>query len=274
MTMMMMPRVMALEAYVISVDTTVSVSSRGAAAGLVLAEIQDANRAIFRPQGCLSSNIHYMLGREIAVHTTTAGDMQVQGALRGCPTMRIVIDRFQQLNNVIRLGVEAHQIVDEPNAGGASVVSEALSAEYMVRRFSATAVVTEMQIPYFSPNWKKVDYLTTIYNERVGVSVTRAMGYPSPAVFVLEDALRLCRKKLTGLVVARAGIKPSVGYSRSILHCWCQDSRIADLMVQAFEIFIAQSDEEERASFNNIVVMLTVADNTSEIFTENFACLV
>lgn len=225
------------------------------------------------PCGRRRANIHYMLGDEMAVHTTVTGDIQVQSALKGCPIMRIVIDQFQQLQGVFQLGPDAHQILDEPNAGGASVVSEALSAEYMGRRFGANGVVTEMQIPYFSPDWKKVDYLTTIYNERVGVSVTRAMGFPSPSVFNMEDAVRLCEKKLNGLVVARAGISPSVGYCRSILHCWCQDRRIAELMAEAFRAFIAEADDDARASFENIVVLLTVADKTPEIFTESFGCL-
>mmetsp|Transcript_2582 Transcript_2582/g.5237 ORF Transcript_2582/g.5237 Transcript_2582/m.5237 type:complete len:253 (+) Transcript_2582:148-906(+) len=250
----------------VNVDTEVSLED--VTAGLVIFEEVCATPHAYR-----RANIHYMLGNEMAVHTTTTGDMQVQSSLKGCPTMRVVIDHFQQLRNVFRLGADAHQIVDEPNAGGASVVSEALSAEYMCRRFNATGIVTEMQIPYFSPDWKKVDYLTTIYNERVGVSVTRAMGYPSPSVFTEEDAVRLCKKKLTGLVVARSGIVPSVGYSRSILHCWCQDRRIAELMAEAFRAFIADANEEARASFNNIVVLLTVAEQTTEIFTESFECL-
>ena len=187
--------------------------------------------------------------------------------------MRVVVDYFERLHDVITLGVDAHQIVDEPNAGGASVVSEALSAEYMCRMFNATGVVTEMQIPYFSPHWKKVDYLITIHNERVGVSVTRAMGYPTPAAFTTEDAERLCRKKLNGLVIARAGIVPTVGYCRSILHCWCQTDRIAHLMANAFEAFVDEADNDQKASFDNIVVLLTVAEKTTHIFTENFGCL-
>lgn len=219
------------------------------------------------------ANIHYVFGNEMTVHTTTAADMQVRGALRGCPQMRVVIDYFERMHDVITLGADAHQIVDEPNAGGASVVSEALSAEYMCRMFNATGVVTEMQIPYFSPHWKKVDYLINIHNERVGVSVTRAMGYPSPGAFTVEDAERLCRKKLNGLVIARAGIVPTVGYCRSILHCWCQTATIAHLMANAFEGFVEEADDDQRASFDNIVVLLTVAEQTTHIFTENFGCL-
>lgn len=234
---------------------------------------EEKSNVVF-PQPYISYSIHYMLGRDMAVHTTTIGDIQVQGCLKGNSTIRIVIDKFQQMNQVFTLGREAKQILEEPNAGGASIVSEALSAEYMVRRFNATEVMTEMRIPYFSPDWKKVDYLTTIYNERVGVSVTRAMGYPTPDLFTEEDAARLCRKKLTGLVVARSGIVPSVGYSRSILHCWCQDHRIAHLMATAFQEFLTNAEEEEAMSYNNIIVLLTVAENTSEIFTEDFACLV
>lgn len=49
-------------------------------------------------------------------------------------------------------------------------------------------------------NWKKVDYICTLYGERVGVSVTRAMSYPDPEQFSTDTAYRLLYKKLFGLV--------------------------------------------------------------------------
>lgn len=229
---------------------------------------------IFSSWGCAPrSQVHYMLGREMTVRTDTTSDMHVLGVLHGDPTLRVVIDHFRRTEGVIRLGTEARQIVAEPNAGGASVVSEAISAEYVCRRFNATDVMTEMRIPYFSPHWKKVDYLATIFGRRVGVSVTRAMGFPTADDFTFEDAARLCLKKLNGLVVARSGISPSVGYEASILHCWCQDARIAELMELAFAVMVAEAEDEVRCSYDNIVVLLTIARNTHEIFTEDFSCI-
>lgn len=79
-------------------------------------------------------------------------------------------------------------------------ILQTLSVEYFARRFQAQDVVTEMEVEYWSSNWKKVDYICTLYGERVGVSVTRAMSYPNPNSFSTEIAYRLLHKKLYGLV--------------------------------------------------------------------------
>ena len=77
---------------------------------------------------------------------------------------------------------------------------QSLSVEYFARRFQAQDVVTEMEVEYWSFNWKKVDYICTLYGQRVGVSVSRAMCYPDPNAFSSEIAYRLLYKKLYGLV--------------------------------------------------------------------------
>jgi hypothetical protein len=180
---------------------------------------------------------------------------------------------FKMKQQVIICG-EAQKIIDEPNAGGASVVSETLSAEYMCRRFGAMNIVSEMKIQYFFINWKKIDYIATIDDQRVGVSVTRAMGFPTADDFQIEDALRLCYKKLYGLIVARSGISRMFSYDRSILHCFCQSKRIATLMKQSFDELIEndkKSPEDVRLT-GNITIILTVCENMSGIFTEDLTC--
>jgi len=57
-----------------------------------------------------------------------------------------------------------------------------------------------LQVEYCSMNWKKVDYICTLYGQRVGVSVTRAMSYPDPEQFSPDMANKLLHKKLFGLV--------------------------------------------------------------------------
>ena len=72
--------------------------------------------------------------------------------------------------------------------------------EYFVRRFGAKDIVTEMEVEYCTFNWKKVDYICSLYGQRVGVSVTRAMSFPDPKEFSPQMAYRLLYKKLFGLV--------------------------------------------------------------------------
>lgn len=193
------------------------------------------------------------------------------------PQLKIITDRITRMRYHVMVGHEANQIMIEPNAGGASVVSEALSMELMHRRFGAHEVATEMAIQYWCVNWKKIDYIATIYGHRTGVSVTRAMGYPHADSFTEEDAERLCHKKLFGLVVARAGISRAFSYERSILHCFCQDDRIAGLMKSAFEKLILrdeeQHDDAESTLTGSIVIILTICSNFTEVFTDDDSCI-
>jgi hypothetical protein len=192
-------------------------------------------------------------------------------------TCQIIQDKISRMRRYVTIGNEANQIMSEPNAGGASVVSEALSMELLHRRFGADDVVTEMAIQYWVTNWKKIDYIATIYGKRIGVSVTRAMGYPDAGSFTEEDAYRLCYKKLFGLVVARAGISQRHSYERSILHCFCQNEKIAILMNSAFKRLIQEDlereDDVESSLTGSIVIILTVCYNFPEIFTDDESCL-
>jgi hypothetical protein len=189
---------------------------------------------------------------------------------------KIIQDRISRMRYHVIVGNEANQIMIEPNAGGASVVSEAVSMELMHRRFGATDVATEMAIQYWCVNWKKIDYIATIHGSRTGVSVTRAMGYPDASTFTEEDADRLCYKKLFGLVVARAGISRAFSYERSILHVFCQDDRIAELMKVAFKKLIQldeQQHDAETSLTGSIIIILTVCCNFSEVFTDDGSCI-
>lgn len=97
---------------------------------------------------------------------------------------------------------------------------QSLSVEYFARRFQARDVVTEMEVEYCSMNWKKVDYICTLYGQRVGVSVTRAMSYPDPRAFSGDAAYQLLYKKLFGLVSIHSPVVYAQLFSHYIkLHC-------------------------------------------------------
>lgn len=190
-----------------------------------------------------------------------------------CVTDEATICRAER-GRRLAICADAQRILDEPNAGGKSVVSEALSMEYMHRRFCAHDVITEMEIKYWSRNWKKVDFICSVSTvggacERVGVSVTRAMGYPDYRAFTLEDAVRLLRKKLYGLVVAKAGVDELHHYGCSILHVWCQHRTVAERMAEAFALLQAEEGEEGSVLSEDIAVVLTVAEDIPEVFNDD-----
>ena len=121
-----------------------------------------------------------------------------------------------------------------------------------------------MEIEYWNDHWKKCDFICQIGTENVGVSVTRGMHYPDPNKHTIQDAIRLLNKKLYGLVVARTGIwDENSAFTRSILHIWVQNEKIANNLMYAYE----QLDVELK---DDIIVLLTIAaKNASYIFFDD-----
>lgn len=143
------------------------------------------------------------------------------------------------------------------NAGGTSELSEALSIDLFERFFGAHSFLYEMEVTYDFYQCSIVDYRCTIGTVRVGVSVTRAMGYPDPSFFHAKDALRLLRKKLYGLIVARRGVTKAHSFYHCVLHVFCQNVRQGKLLAEAFRTIQAQEPE----SLSKTMIHITVARN-------------
>ncbi|CAI5464328.1 unnamed protein product [Closterium sp. Yama58-4] len=174
-------------------------------------------------------------------------DMHKHERPEGCYSVRVFVSEFEARAPFLHFSLSEHaaRVASSPNAGGASVISESLSVEYFVRHFGATDIISEMEIKYCHSNWKKVDYICSLFGRRFGVSVTRAMMYPDPALFDCHRARALLRKKLHGLVVAWSGISPMHSFSRAILHIWCETPHIANLLHQAFPSVCRELDLQE-----------------------------
>ena len=95
------------------------------------------------------------------------------------------------------------------------------------------------------------------------------MGFPTSDHFGYEDGLRLLRKKLYGLVVARAGVSSRQRFDKSVLHIFCQSWAIAIIMREAF-MEVSEQDDTIRET---VVVLLTVADGAPEIFFDDVTLL-
>lgn len=187
---------------------------------------------------------------------------------------------------------ETQRILDEPNAGGQSIRSEALAMEFLFRNKGASTIFTEMEIDYYYSNWKKCDFITTIANENVGVSVTRLlprinlelMGLrsikqlyvtndirgtkqlkPTDDLVYLEEedyVSQLLYKKLAGLVISRAGTLEKCAFSRSILFVWSPCRRLTQLLQATFHYCTDDLLKED--------VELLVVESTDFILRSDF----
>eukprot|EP00761_Pharyngomonas_kirbyi_P006922 gb/GECH01006931.1/.p1 GENE.gb/GECH01006931.1/~~gb/GECH01006931.1/.p1 ORF type:complete len:186 (+),score=38.43 gb/GECH01006931.1/:1-558(+) len=152
---------------------------------------------------------------------------------------------------------EAQMMLNEPNAGGASTISEVLSLLTLRKLVRARLLNTEMGIIYFPFGSKKTDYSIVAQGRngithRLGVSVTRAMHFRGNAFFTREHARSLLIKKLFGIIVSTENVVDRHRWEKQILHIWAPTKRIAK-MVRA-EYRHLKSDIR-----SNTIVIVTVA---------------
>ena len=164
----------------------------------------------------------------------------------------------------IRLGEDASRALTTNNAGGASEYSEAMSIHYFENVFDAKDFVLENDVKYWQ-DYKMVDYICTIKDQKIGVSVTRAMGYPCSFSFNKKDAKILLDKKIHGLVVSCDLVITKHSFNKSILHIWCQNERIASLMKKVYREEL-KLDSMDLKVLCDVIVILTIC-NDKNIYT-------
>lgn len=119
------------------------------------------------------------------------------------------------------------------SAEGNSDVSEMFSIQFMINEYEGTKFIFEKQVQYWV-DYKMVDYIFTKKKKRVGVSVTRAMGFPNAEDFTEDDAIFLLNKKIKGLIIARNSVIEIQTFYECILHVWCQNEKIGDMISKNF----------------------------------------
>lgn len=163
-----------------------------------------------------------------------------------------------------QIHAEGIRSLEVDNAGGNSQVSEAYSIDYFCSTgMGGRDVILEKEVKYWI-DYKMVDFICTMgegKGYRVGVSVTRAMGFPSPDCFTYEDALLLITKKVRGLVVARNSVIKSQRFFVSILHVWCQSVGIATMIHKAWDILTNDPNNAIEGLKGSLHLLLTVCPN-------------
>jgi hypothetical protein len=165
---------------------------------------------------------------------------------------------------------DARRCLHLPNAGGNSVHSEVLSVQYFHDRWHARKFLLEMEIEYMW-DYKKSDCVATIHGHRVGISVTRAMSFPNVRAITHDQATHLLRKKLSGLVIACAGVSERHGFATSVLHVLVSSPQAGQVVKAAYESLVREEDAitddvDEEARIRDVIVIVTVCTNSIEIY--------
>lgn len=113
---------------------------------------------------------------------------------------------------------EGQQVYDAGNLGGSSLESEVIAFEVLARCEGASLLATEGDIVYTDPMGIKTDILVEMDGRVVGVSVTRAVGFPFDAPYTEMQAADLLSGKLTDILASTANVAPRDAWVKQILH--------------------------------------------------------
>jgi hypothetical protein len=145
------------------------------------------------------------------------------------------------------------KILDDGNAGGNSIMSELFAYEALQRCELAELLKTETEILYTDEGGKITDLLVWLDERQIGVSVTRAVGWPQDAPYTTEQASELLAKKLQGVLDSSANVAAADAWTRQILHVLAYGDEHATSLEAAWEAL----DLGLRA---NTLVIVTVTD--------------
>jgi len=148
------------------------------------------------------------------------------------------------------------EMVADGNAGGSSLESEIFSLEVLTRCEGAILVKTETEVVY-DISGSITDILVEIDGMKVGVSVTRAVGFPRDAVYTEATASALLSRKLTDIQESTAHVSAGDRWVKQILHVIAY----ADQHVAAMQAAFAGLDPSIKA---DTILWVTRSDGNDE----------
>ncbi len=148
------------------------------------------------------------------------------------------------------------EILSDGNAGGSSIYSEIFSYEVLSRCEFAELVKTENEVNYQDPNGKKTDLIVSIDNVPIGVSVTRAVGWPQEDPWTPGQALELLEDKLSDIQESSANVTNADAWAKQLLHVIAFSDGHADSVAQAYN----QSVSTDSDLVQDTLLMVTITD--------------
>jgi hypothetical protein len=116
-----------------------------------------------------------------------------------------------------QLSVGGTEVWDDGNLGGSSAESEVIAFEVLYRCELASLLKTETEISYVDEGGKKTDLLVEIDGIDLGVSVTRAYGWPPEDPYTVEQATVLLEDKLGDIPLSSANVASEDAWTKQIL---------------------------------------------------------
>ena len=153
------------------------------------------------------------------------------------------------------------EIIADGNAGGSSVLSEVFAFEMLQRCEAASLLKTETEIDYDTAG-KITDLLVEIDGHKVGVSVTRAYGYPPEDPYTVAQATTLLEDKLADILVSTANVAENDAWVRQILHI------LAYAPEHAAAVATAHAAIDPSLTADTIVVVTTSDGDDEFIYSE------
>jgi hypothetical protein len=151
------------------------------------------------------------------------------------PTLfRNELDFGQLVFDYDLLSEGGQKVYDDGNLGGSSLYSEIFSYEVLYRCELADLLKTEAEIVYQDDGGKKTDLLVAVDELKIGVSVTRAYGWPPEDPYTVEDAQALLEDKLADIPLSSANVDPVDAWEKQILHVMAYAPGHADSIEQAW----------------------------------------
>lgn len=194
--------------------------------------------------------------------TGECGPIDVTELTSGMPFIfRNAIDFGSTPYDYALLSPGGKEVIDDGNLGGSSLESEAISYEVLYRCELATLLKTESEVIYQDPAGKKTDLLVDLDALSVGVSVTRAVGFPQDGPYTVADATTILTKKLGDIPLSTANVSAGDAWVKQILHIIAYGPGHADSIEQAF----AQLDP---ALKGDTILLVTVTDG-DDLFIYN-----
>lgn len=148
------------------------------------------------------------------------------------------------------------RLIETPNAGGSSALSEVFAFEVLARCEDATLVKTETEIVYDTTG-KITDLSISIADRKLGVSVTRAVAFPFGDPYTLPAATQLLTRKLQDIQASTANVSAEDRWTKQLLAVIAWDAQAADVIAEAW----AAADAPTRA---DTVVIVTVTEGDDQ----------
>ncbi len=145
------------------------------------------------------------------------------------------------------------EIIADGNAGGSSLESEAIAFDVLYRCEGAALLATETEVEYIDDGGKKIDLLVDLAGLQVGVSVTRAYGYPPDDPYTVEQATDLLVDKLSDLQDIEQNVDDTHRFDARALHVLAYTPDHAESLRTAL-------DELDEATLGAATLVVTVTE--------------